>query len=70
MRTRERILSRDMGVCQCDECRATGAVKAATEVDHYVPLWKGGTDADENLRAINADCHRLKSAGEAAERGV
>jgi 5-methylcytosine-specific restriction enzyme A len=66
--TRERVLRRDCGVCRCDECKATGALKPAHEVDHHIPLWKGGTEDDENLKAINRDCHKAKTAREAAER--
>lgn len=73
-RTRERILRRDSGLCQCDECRSTGRVRVATEVDHHIPKsqWRRthggslvGVDADSNLRAINAECHRAKTQREA-----
>lgn len=65
---RARILTRDRGVCQCEECKRTGAVKLATIVDHIVPLWAGGTESDHNRQAINVDCHARKSALEARQR--
>lgn len=69
--TRKRILSRDCGLCQCDDCKALTRVRVATEVDHRVPKAQGGTDDDGNLQAINRDCHKLKTAREAlAGRGV
>lgn len=68
MKTRDRILRRDNGLCQCDECQAAGRVRLAHEVDHRIPLWKGGADSDENLQAINTDCHARKTAAEAKER--
>lgn len=65
---RDRILSRDGGICRCERCRASGDTRIATIVDHIVPLWMGGTEADENRQAINAECHDLKSADEARVR--
>lgn len=64
---RLRILERDRWLCQCDECKATGRVLPAHEVDHHVPKYRGGTDDPANLRAINRDCHKRKSRREAAE---
>ena len=68
---RERILRRDGGICQ--PCLADGIVHYATHVDHKVNKaeWKrlhgtlAGVDDDSNLQAINGDCHRRKTAGEA-----
>jgi 5-methylcytosine-specific restriction protein A len=68
-RIRDRILTRDNGICQCEECRASGRVLPATQVDHVRPLWEDGSDEDDNLQAINADCHKRKSAEEAKRRG-
>lgn len=65
---RDRILTRDKGVCQCKRCKADGIVRLAHQVDHVVPLWKGGAEDDTNRQAINRDCHDLKSADEARER--
>ncbi len=66
---RDRILSRDCGMCQCERCKATGAVRPATIVDHIVPLWAGGSEDDSNRQAINEACHLEKSAAEARQRG-
>jgi 5-methylcytosine-specific restriction protein A len=68
MERRARVLIRDAGVCRCDRCKASGELRIAHQVDHRIPLWEGGTDDDGNLQAINADCHRLKSADEAKRR--
>jgi 5-methylcytosine-specific restriction protein A len=67
MKLRARILIRDGGMCQCDQCHGSGLT--ATEVDHRIPLWEGGTDDDSNLQAINTDCHKRKTADEARRRG-
>jgi 5-methylcytosine-specific restriction protein A len=66
-RLREQILRRDNYLCQCDECRKTGAVREAHEVDHIIPLARGGSDEPHNLRAINRACHAAKTAKEAQE---
>ena len=67
-RIRRRILLRDKGLCQCVQCRDAGRTTLATEVDHIVPLWQGGSDDESNLQAINHECHKRKSAIEAAQR--
>jgi Restriction endonuclease len=58
---RAQVLRRDCGMCQCDECRTSGRVRPATEVDHHIPKAEGGTDDLSNLRAINKDCHKVKT---------
>ena len=68
MRTRARILRRDGYRCQCADCKASGRIREATEVDHIEPLELGGADADANLQAIHPECHRAKSARETAAR--
>lgn len=67
-RIRDAILTRDAGVCQCARCIRDGAVRLAHEVDHVVPIWAGGREADDNRASINRDCHRLKTADEAGMR--
>lgn len=78
-RIRQRIMQRDMGLCQCEECQAAGRTLAAHEVDHRIGKaeWQrrhgslAGVDDDSNLRAINRDCHRRKTQREAlAARGL
>jgi 5-methylcytosine-specific restriction protein A len=61
---REQILRRDGYLCRCEECRRTGAVRAADEVDHVIPLARGGTDDPSNLQAIARECHRMKTRRE------
>ncbi|QKQ51059.1 HNH endonuclease [Achromobacter denitrificans] len=65
-RLRLLILKRDRYLCQCDECRRTGRVLPATEVDHRIPKAEDGTDDPGNLGAINVDCHKRKTAHESA----
>lgn len=63
-RIRARILERDHYLCQCEDCKANHLVTLADEVDHIIPTSQGGTDEDWNLRAINAEHHKLKTARE------
>lgn len=58
-KTRQRIFVRDNFMCQCANC--CGRLYLADEVDHILPLHKGGTDADDNLQAINRECHKKKT---------
>lgn len=64
-KARERILKRDGYLCQ--PCLQRDRPTPATQVDHVTPKAKGGTDGDENLQAICADCHKAKTE---AERGA
>lgn len=71
-RRRLRILERDCGICQ--PCKREGRLHLGSEVDHVVSKaeWRrrhgslDGVDDDENLQAIHRDCHRAKTAREAA----
>lgn len=65
VKTRARILARDMHMCQ--PCLRKGRPTPAHAVDHIKAKAKGGTDEDENLEATCDDCHKAKTAREAAE---
>jgi len=45
----------------CVLCKARGVISEATELDHIIPLFKGGTNDIENLQALCADCHKDKT---------
>lgn len=71
-RTRLRILARDGGLCQCNECKASGVPMVASHVDHVVSKanakrmgWsEARTEADDNLQSLHPDCHKKKTAEE------
>lgn len=65
MNRRERWLM-DHPLC-CD-CHDEGIVCQADEVDHVVPLWKGGADDETNYQSLCKPHHAAKTAREAAER--
>ena len=59
------ILARDLYLCQ--PCKTQGRTTPAKQVDHIKPKASGGTDDHDNLQAICEDCHKAKTAREAAE---
>lgn len=63
MDRQQRIKARDLYTCAI-----CGRVTGSLEVDHIVPLWQGGADADGNLQCLCAECHAAKTTGEAAVR--
>lgn len=52
---------------RCLRCLQAGKLSAATQVDHIVPLKRGGSNEISNLQPLCHDCHAHKSA---AERGA
>lgn len=52
----------------CVRCLSAGVTRAATELDHIVPLWAGGRDVEGNRQGLCHACHADKSAGEARAR--
>ncbi len=53
----------------CCDCEAKGRVTAGEEVDHVIPLCKGGADDESNYATRCKDHHAAKTAREAKERG-
>lgn len=69
LRIREEVLEEAKYRCRCPECKESKHPKIAHEVDHIVPLWRGGAATEkENLQAMNRECHAKKTAEERAER--
>lgn len=54
----------------CQHCMQAGRITAAEEVDHVVPLWRGGADDESNYQSLCVPCHQRKTAGEATDRGM
>jgi len=48
-------------------CRICGR-KPSSQVDHIIPLCKGGTDSRDNLQGICFDCHEIKTANDLGVR--
>jgi len=61
VRRRERILARDP---VCVECAKLSIYRPTDEVDHIVPLHRGGPDTDANLQGLCSPCHEAKTLAE------
>lgn len=61
---RPRIFERDSYRCCSADTEGRRCMLPATEVDHIVPHYLGGTDDDENLASICTPHHRAKSSQE------
>jgi 5-methylcytosine-specific restriction protein A len=61
--TRKRILERDGRRCRVHDLYCTGL---ATQVDHIIPVSRGGSELDSNLQSVCASCHRRKSQRESS----
>jgi len=46
----------------CVNCEQNGLVAAGEELDHILPIYKGGTNEDSNLQMLCIECHRKKTA--------
>lgn len=46
----------------CVECEKEGRVELATELDHIVPICKGGADTDDNRQGLCKRHHDMKTA--------
>ena len=46
----------------CRECAAYGFSRAAEEIDHIVPLARGGTDTDDNVQSLCKSCHKARTS--------
>ena len=56
---RQRILRRDCGLCQ--PCKREDRLTLAQQVDHIVPVSKGGGNEDVNLESTCLACHQEKT---------
>ena len=48
----------------CVMCKANGFVQIAEELDHILPLYKGGADDESNYLSLCVECHKIKSVEE------
>tara|TARA_B100000963_G_scaffold69120_1_gene57497 strand:- start:1864 stop:2403 length:540 start_codon:yes stop_codon:yes gene_type:complete len=51
---------------RCNGCQQL--LSAAYQIDHRIPLWRGGEDRVENLQALCPNCHAAKTQREAIAR--
>jgi hypothetical protein len=58
-RTRHLVFERDK--FRCRDCGASATTGATLELDHTIPISKGGSNEISNLRTLCSDCNRGKS---------
>jgi 5-methylcytosine-specific restriction protein A len=46
----------------CVACKAANRIRLATQVDHIVPLFKGGEETEQNRQGLCDECHERKTA--------
>ena len=54
------------GEWRCGYCEEL--LDSTYEIDHRVPLWRGGADHIDNCWALHAHCHAKKTQAEEVER--
>lgn len=59
---RARVLTKFDHICQ--SCLRDGIYTRATQVDHIIPKFEGGTDEESNLEPICDKCHKIKTRKE------
>ena len=64
---RRKIAERQNWKCASKTCELAGKLEAY-DLDHIIPLWKGGEDTEDNLQALCPACHRGKTDMERVER--
>lgn len=61
---RRRVLDRDAYRCQALDPHGFKCGAPATQVDHITPYYLGGADSLDNLQALCAHHHALKTSAE------
>ena len=64
---RRKIAQGQMWKCAGEACALAGELQEY-DIDHVIPLWKGGTDEPANMQALCPACHRRKTNRERLER--
>lgn len=52
----------------CAECDRNGRVRLGADVDHIVPLFKGGPESAANRQTLCSACHAVKTARDLGQR--
>lgn len=45
----------------CRDCFAHGVTRPSEQVDHIIPIAKGGTDNEDNIRCLCRECHAART---------
>ena len=52
----------------CTHCQAKGLVKLGEELDHIVPVSKGGSNDPSNLQMLCKECHAVKTISDLGQK--
>jgi 5-methylcytosine-specific restriction protein A len=52
----------------CRDCQAKGIWTVSTVPDHIIPLIRGGSDDDHNIRCLCEPCHLVRTAEQFGQR--
>lgn len=69
-RVKVRIVLRQNGICACGCGQKLGAAGERIEFDHTTALVLGGSNDENNLRALRRPCHRLKTNADVAQKST
>lgn len=61
-KVRKQVLQRDNYLCVM--CAKQGRITPATDVDHIIPVAKGGSNMPDNLQSLCHECHKIKTSTE------
>lgn len=67
-RVKARIVERQEGICACGCGQKLGMAAEPIEFDHEKALINGGTNDEQNLRALRRPCHAFKTKADVAEK--
>lgn len=59
---REKIKERDNYTCQACGLSTSDEKNLLLEIDHIIPISKGGMSTEENLQTLCWKCNRIKGA--------
>lgn len=59
---RKKIMERDNYTCQCCGVSAHSEKHLLLEIDHIIPISKGGLTTEDNLQTLCWKCNRSKGA--------
>lgn len=70
LRVKARIVGRQNGICACGCSVKLGMAGERIEFDHEIALILGGANAEGNLRALRAPCHKVKTKADVAQKSI
>jgi 5-methylcytosine-specific restriction protein A len=54
----------------CRDCADKGLIEPSTVPDHILPLARGGTDTDANIRCLCEPCHAARTREQFGQRRI